>query len=79
MRNAETTSEDRYARFAISGGGGRGMRPRVVQGVPGLDEGGSPFDRFQQFTRMIAKVPKIGADREKGNEGKARQPKRRKS
>lgn len=34
------------------------MRPRAIQSVPGLDSAASPFDRFKQFARMIAAVPK---------------------
>jgi hypothetical protein len=34
------------------------MRPRAIQGIPGLDPQASPFERFKQFARMIAAVPK---------------------
>jgi len=34
------------------------MRPRAIQDVPGLNPQASPFERFKQFARMIAAVPK---------------------
>jgi hypothetical protein len=34
------------------------MRPRAIQSVPGLDPNGSPFERFRQFAKMVAVVPK---------------------
>lgn len=40
------------------------MRPRAIQGVPGLDPNASPFARFEQFTRMVLQVPKEEADKE---------------
>ena len=40
------------------------MRPRAIQGVPGLNSDASPFERFQQFARMIVSVPKAEADKE---------------
>ncbi len=40
------------------------MRPRAIQGVPGLKPISSPSDRFEQFARMIVSVPKTEAGRE---------------
>ena len=34
------------------------MRPRAIQGVPGLDPNGTPFQRFERFARLIVAVPK---------------------
>lgn len=42
------------------------MRPRSIQGVPGLDPKASPFERFTQFVKVIAQVSKVEADREVG-------------
>ena len=42
------------------------MRPRAILGVPGLDPAGSAFSRFQDFARMIVKVPKAEADKKIG-------------
>ena len=42
------------------------MRPRAIQGVPGLAPQATPFERFTQFAQMIAAVPKS----EVGNSGK---------
>lgn len=39
------------------------MRPRAIQSVPGLDPNGSPFERLEQFARIIVKVPKAEADK----------------
>jgi hypothetical protein len=41
------------------------VRPRAIQGVPGLNPDASPFDRFQQFARMIAAVPKSEVEKKK--------------
>ena len=38
------------------------MRPRAIQGVPGLPDGGTPFGRFTRFAGMIAQVSKAEAD-----------------
>jgi hypothetical protein len=42
------------------------VRPRSIQGVPGLDPKASPFERFTQFVKVIAQVSKVEADREVG-------------
>ena len=34
------------------------MRPRAIQGVPGLDPNATPFERFERFARLIVAVPK---------------------
>jgi hypothetical protein len=36
----------------------------LIQSVPGLDPGANPFERFTQFVKVIAQVPKIEADKE---------------
>jgi hypothetical protein len=41
------------------------MRPRLIQGVPGLDPDATPFARFEQFARMIAAVPKSELEKKK--------------
>lgn len=38
------------------------MRPRAIQGVPGLDPSASPFKRLEQFARIVVQVPKTEAD-----------------
>jgi hypothetical protein len=40
------------------------MRPRLIDRVPGLDSGATPFERLQKFAQMIVKVPKAEADKE---------------
>jgi hypothetical protein len=40
------------------------MRPRLIDGLPGLDPNASPFERFRQITQRIVKVSKIEADME---------------
>jgi hypothetical protein len=45
-------------RRSSADGGDRLMRPRAIQSVPGLDPNGSPFERFRQFAKMVAVVPK---------------------
>ena len=50
------------------------MRPRAIQSVPGLDPNGTPFERFRQFAKAIAAVPKTEAEKE---QRKARNAKRR--
>lgn len=40
------------------------MRPRAIQGVPGLDPGASPFERFERFARLIIAVPKSEVEKE---------------
>jgi hypothetical protein len=52
-----------YACAVGLGVGANGMRPRAIQGVPGLDSRGSPFERFKQFARMLATVSKAEADK----------------
>jgi hypothetical protein len=49
---------------AFCGGNCRPVRPRLIQSVPGLDPGANPFERFTQFVKVIAQVPKIEADKE---------------
>jgi hypothetical protein len=34
------------------------MRPRAIQVVPGLNPNATPFERFEEFGRHIAAVPK---------------------
>ena len=41
------------------------MRPRAIQTVPGLDPNASPFERLKEFARMIIRVPKEEAEKEK--------------
>jgi hypothetical protein len=48
------------------------MRPRAIQGVPGLHPDASPFDRFQQFARMIAAVPKSEVEKKINKSGSAK-------
>jgi hypothetical protein len=48
------------------------MRPRAIQGVPGLDPKDSPFERFQQFARMIAAVPKAEMEKQMVKSGPAK-------
>ena len=43
-------------------GGCRPVRPRAIQGVPGLDPNGTPFERFRQFASNIARISKTEAD-----------------
>ena len=50
------------------------MRPRAISGVPGLDPKASPFERFQEFARMIVSVPKAEADREMKKSGLKKKP-----
>jgi hypothetical protein len=50
------------------------MRPRAIAGVPGLDPKASPFERFQQFARMIVSVPKAEADRAMEKSGLMKKP-----
>jgi hypothetical protein len=45
------------------------MRPRAIQRVPGLDTQASPFERFEQFARMIAAVPKSEMEKEMKRSG----------
>jgi hypothetical protein len=40
------------------------MRPCAIQGVPELDSKATPFERFEQFARLIVRVPKAEADKE---------------
>jgi hypothetical protein len=40
------------------------MRPRAIQSVPVLRPEASPFERLEQFARMIVRVPKEEADKE---------------
>jgi len=40
------------------------MRPRLISGVPGLKPDSTPFERLEQFARMIVSVPKKEADKE---------------
>jgi hypothetical protein len=40
------------------------MRPRAIRSVPGLSPKASPFERLEQFARMIVRVPKEEADKE---------------
>jgi len=44
------------------------MRPRSIQGVPGLDSCASPFARLEHFGRMVLQVPKEEADKERDKE-----------
>ena len=53
------------------------MRPRAIQGVPGLNPNGSPSERFEQFARMIVRVPKAEADKEMGKSGLGKPLKRK--
>jgi hypothetical protein len=39
------------------------VRPRAIQGVPGLDPNARPFERFTQFARLIAAVPKTEVEK----------------
>jgi len=57
------------------------MRPRLIQGVPGLDPNASPFERFQQFTQRMLKVSKVEADMEavRSARPKVRKPKSKKA
>ena len=56
------------------------MRPRAIQGVPGLNSAATPFDRFKQFARMLATVSKTEADKEMKRDSMrmGRVPKKRK-
>jgi len=47
------------------------MRPRAIQGVPGLNPDVSPFERFKQFARLIAAVPKSELEKEFRKSGSA--------
>ena len=38
------------------------MRRRAISGVPGLS--GTPFERLEQFARMILRVSKAESDKE---------------
>ncbi len=40
------------------------MRPRAIQGVPGLNPKLDSFGRFRKFARMVLAVPKEEADKE---------------
>jgi hypothetical protein len=40
------------------------MRPRSIQGVPGLDPNGTPFERLRQFAGRIVRISKIEVDKE---------------
>jgi hypothetical protein len=48
------------------------MRPRLIQGVPGLDPNDSAFERFTQFARRIAAVPKSELENEMKKSGSAK-------
>jgi len=48
------------------------MRPRLIQGVPGLNPNDSAFERFTQFARRIAAVPKSELENEKEKPGSAK-------
>jgi hypothetical protein len=48
------------------------MRPRAIQGVPGLDPCASPFERFKQFARMIAAVPHSETEKQANKSGSAK-------
>jgi len=50
------------------------MRPRAIQSVPGLDPNLSPGERFEQFARMIVRVPKQEADTEREKEEGSKGP-----
>jgi hypothetical protein len=50
------------------------MCPRATLSVPGLKAESSPSERFEQFARMIASVPKAEADREMEKSGIGRKP-----
>ena len=52
--------------------GASAMRPRAIQSVPGLDPDGSPFERFQQFARLIVAVPKTELEKQVKKSGSAR-------
>jgi len=45
------------------------VRPRAIQGVPGLNPDSAPSERFEKFARMIVSVPKAEADREMEESG----------
>jgi len=53
------------------------MRPRLIQGVPGLDSEASPFERLAQFARMVIAVPKneVHDNEIKGSGSSKRDPK----
>lgn len=55
------------------------MRPRLIEGVPGLDPSGSPFERFRQFAERLAKVPKAEADKENKPSGSRKRGSRSKT
>ena len=41
------------------------MRPRSIQGVPGLDDPAlTPFERLKRFAGMIVRVPKAETEKE---------------
>jgi hypothetical protein len=48
------------------------MRPRSFQSVPGLDPEATPFERLQEFARMIVAVPKSEVEKLKNGSGPAR-------
>jgi hypothetical protein len=48
------------------------MRARSLQNVPGLDPSGTPFERFTQFAKVIAQIPKTEADKEIKKNGSTR-------
>jgi len=48
------------------------MRPRAIQGVPGLNPSATPFERFEQFARLIAAVPKSELEKEIKKSGSAK-------
>lgn len=48
------------------------MRPRAVQSVPGLDPNATPFERFEQFARLIVAVPKSEVEKQVEKSGSAK-------
>ena len=48
------------------------MRPKLIQGVPGLNPEASPFARLEQFARLIVRIPKSEADKDIGRPSSVR-------